>query len=95
VVGALLTVCICTAILGFAIQKFVLMFMMVNPSVNSYNLMINLTDPDGHKIQLGGSDFQIAFGLAEGIILPPSIGYFEASYTIKVPKSDSNGSPGK
>ena len=69
-----------------------LMFTMINPTVNSYQLMINLTDTNKHTIELAGSEFQIAFGLADGLVLPPSIGYFDATYTVRTPdKEDSTG----
>ena len=58
------------------------MFTLSNPDIKSMPFSINLTDSkNSYSYRPSSSHFNIAFGLADGKVLTPDIGSFEALYT--------------
>jgi hypothetical protein len=89
----LLTIVMAVSLLTHGANKFAMMIGMENPQIRSHSMQINLADPaKSYIINPDSTGFKLAFGL-DGIVLPPSIGYFSAEYTNVTMIEDENGTP--
>ena len=81
--GLFCSIIIRTVVIYFFMTKIVTMIKGLNPRMAMHELKVSLTDPNNkHEYTPTDSNFNIAFGLTNGVKLTPDIGFFEAFYTV-------------
>jgi len=66
------------------------MYNLENPQIRNYSNIVELTD-SSYKFIPEKTGFMLAFGLADKVNIPASIGYFKAQYTTYTNTKDQQG----